>query len=55
VAIGEPYAVDRQGLQSDEAAGLAEFAARMADNVATAERAAKARRPRTDASSPGQS
>ena len=44
VAIGEPYAVDRQRLQSDEAAVLAEFAARMADNVAVAERAVNARR-----------
>lgn len=44
VAIGEPYAVDRQRLQADEAAVLAELAARMADNVAVAERAVRLRR-----------
>ena len=43
VAIGEPHAVDRQRLQADEAAVLAEFAQYMADNVAVAERAAKER------------
>jgi lysophospholipid acyltransferase (LPLAT)-like uncharacterized protein len=41
VAIGEPLVVDRRRLQADEAGVLAEFAARMAENVATAERAAQ--------------
>jgi hypothetical protein len=40
VAIGEPFAVDRQRLQADEAGTLAELSARMAENAATAERAA---------------
>jgi hypothetical protein len=40
VAIGEPYFVDRQRLQAEEAAVLAEFGERMARNVVEAERAA---------------
>jgi len=41
VAIGEPYFVDRQRLQADEAAVLTEFGERMARNAEAAERAAK--------------
>lgn len=37
VAIGEPYVVDRQRLQDDEAAVLREFGERMARNVEVAE------------------
>jgi len=40
VAIGEPFVVDRQRLQADEAGVLQELGERMARNVETAERAA---------------
>lgn len=40
VVTGEPYDVERQRLQADEAGVLTELARRMAENVAVAERAA---------------